>query len=266
MQLTILGGAAAALNEGQGSSGYLVSHLETSVMLDPGPNTLLELRKHTDYRALTGVVISHLHLDHLLDIFALRYALAYNPIRPQGKVRLVLPPGGESFLRAMAAPSAKMEGFDDFFTDFDVSEFDPDADLAIGDLDFRFAFSVHSLPAWAMRITGCGAESRPLIYTADGGPSSDLSALGTGVHVLLTEATYGIPETERNDNDGKKVEYHRNLDEAIALAKHVEAATLVITHTFQELEPETYVTYARDRFDGDVVLAKPGVQIDWNPA
>ncbi len=68
----------------------------------PGSGTFPELRRHADYRLLDGVVLSHGHLDHLLDILTLRYALAYNPIEADRQLPLWLPPGGLGLLDRLA--------------------------------------------------------------------------------------------------------------------------------------------------------------------
>ena len=80
MKLTVLGGSAAGPNPGQGCSGYLVGSGMTHVVVDLGPGTFQELRRHVDFRAIDGVVLTHSHLDHFLDVLTLRYALAYNPV------------------------------------------------------------------------------------------------------------------------------------------------------------------------------------------
>jgi ribonuclease BN (tRNA processing enzyme) len=260
MKLTVLGGSAASLNAGQGSSGYLVTHLETTIVLDPGPNTFLELRKHTDYRVLSGIVISHLHLDHILDIFALKNALSYNPIKPQGPIPLFLPPEGEAYLRAIGDPIGKMEGGEDFFSDFVLREYDPAQTLTVGDLSIDFSPTVHALPTWAMRITGQG-ESRQLVYTADAGPTSDLASFVQGAHVLLAEATYGIDPAREEDGTDR---IHMTVGETTRLAVEANARTLVLTHTFQEKSPEDYVAEARNSFEGTVLLAKPGLEVGWD--
>ncbi len=66
--------------------GYLLDSGTTSIVFDLGPGTLLELRRHCNYRDLDGIVISHMHLDHILDLCALRFALAYNPIAPRHRI------------------------------------------------------------------------------------------------------------------------------------------------------------------------------------
>src|SRR5215216_3648310 len=102
MELTILGGSAAGPNPGQGCSGYLVGSGMTRVVLDLGSGTFPELRRHVDYRLLDGVVLSHWHLDHFLDILALRYALEYNPVPANRRLPLWLPPGGLELLHRLA--------------------------------------------------------------------------------------------------------------------------------------------------------------------
>jgi ribonuclease BN (tRNA processing enzyme) len=104
MRLTILGGSGASPNPGMGCAGLLVETGDTRLVLDLGPGTLQELRKHTDFRALDAVVISHMHVDHVLDLLALRHALAYNPVPAPGPIPVWLPPGGSALLAAATAP------------------------------------------------------------------------------------------------------------------------------------------------------------------
>ena len=151
--LTVLGGSAASVGTGQGCAGYLVEHGDTRIVLDLGPGTLQELRKHTDFRAIDAVVISHLHVDHMLDVVSLRFSLSYNPVKPERRVGLWMPPGGIELLNRLAAA-------------FDF-EGDPETllhqrirgggvrsgpTLTIGDVDLTFAPTVHWVPCWAIRV------------------------------------------------------------------------------------------------------------------
>ena len=72
MIVTVLGGSAAGPNTGAGSAGFLIQHGGTSVVLDLGPDTLRELRQHSDLRELTAVVISHYHADHFYGLQAFK--------------------------------------------------------------------------------------------------------------------------------------------------------------------------------------------------
>src|ERR687894_584661 len=104
MRLTIIWGGAASPNTGMGCAGVLVETPGARIVLDLGPGTLAELRRHADFRTLDGVVISHMHVDHVLDLLALRHALAYNPIAAPAPVPVWLPPRGADLLARAVAP------------------------------------------------------------------------------------------------------------------------------------------------------------------
>jgi ribonuclease BN (tRNA processing enzyme) len=258
MRVTVLGGAAAGGNTGQGCSGYLVETGRTKLVLDLGPGTLPELRKHVDYRTLKGIVISHLHLDHVLDLLALRYLLAYNPVSPPAPIPLWLPPGGRDFLRRAAAAFSQPGKEDEFFPSvYDIGEFDPVARLEIGEALLRFAPTVHYVPCWAIRLDS-KAEIASLFYTADTGPAADLTDLGAGAEVVVAEATLLDPGDEPFAERG-----HLTAAEAGDLAQAVGAATLVLVHVWEELGFDLYRAQAEQAFRGSIELGSPGLRIEW---
>ena len=258
--LTVLGGSAAGVGTGQGCSGYLVSTEETSIVLDLGPGTLLELRRHVDFRSLDGIVLSHLHVDHMLDLIALRFSLAYNPVKPENRTALWLPPGGISFFDRLAQVFTTDGDAEAFFSDvFEIGEYDPEDTLQIGDLKLTFAPTVHFVPCWAIRVRP-RAGSGDLVYTADTGPAADLSAFAAGAHVVLAEAT--TPE-ERRDAMPFAARGHLTAREAAIMAREVKAAILVITHMFEEHDPPALVERARQEFRGEIVRAVPGASVTW---
>jgi ribonuclease BN (tRNA processing enzyme) len=254
--LTVLGGSSASPNAGAGCSGYLVETAETRLVLDLGPGTLPELRRHADFRTLDGVVISHLHLDHVLDVLALRHALAYDPIRGQRPVPVWLPPGGADFLARAAAPFDACDDPGVFAATVRVAEYDPSAPLTIGDATITFAPVVHYLPGWAMRLSAPG--SADLGYTADTGPSAGLERFFTGVGVLLAEATL-LEEGAQSAAERKSL----TARDAGELARAVGAGTLVLTHMWEELGFASYRARAATAFPRRIELARPGLTVDW---
>ncbi len=256
-RLTVLGGSAAGVGTGQGCSGYYVEYAGTRIVLDLGPDTLLELRKHTDFRTLDAVVISHLHLDHILDLFAMRFALCYNPQRPSRRTPLWMPPGGRAMLAGVAALFAAPGELDTFFSNhFEIAEFDPDQPLCIGGARLTFAPTVHYIPCWAIRVTG--GESGDLVYTADTGPAADLAGICHGAEVLIAEAALLAPDDEPWDSRG-----HLTADEAAELAKAADAQTLVLTHIWEELGPQRLMDRAAQIFPGRLERAQPGLTLRW---
>lgn len=259
MKLTILGGSAAGTNTGQGCSGSLVESGNTRIVLDLGPGTLQELRKHTDYRTLNAVVISHMHLDHIGDLMALRFTLAYNPVPPPGPVNLYLPPGGMATLDALGKALATQPDSAGFFGSvFSISEYDPAGELLIDDLRLTFTPTVHFVPCWAIRLRSLTTNAGDLTFTADSGPATDLAGFARDSEVLLAEATYLDPPDTPLAERG-----HLSAAETGEIAANANVRSLVLTHMWEELGFENYRAGAASAYSGPIALARPGLQIEW---
>lgn len=257
MRLTTLGGSAAGPNPGQGCSGYLIESGTTQVVVDLGPGTLIELRKHVNFREIDAIVLSHLHLDHMLDVLALRYALAYNPVAPRRPLPLWLPPGGTAFLAKLASALAETAKTNAFFDVFQQRAYNPDVALQIGELAIQFHPTVHYVPCWAMRISN--GRDGDVFYTADTGPSAEFSAFARGSRVVIAEGT------ERGDpQEPFAARGHLTPGEAGAIAKEAGAELLVLAHLWGEEDPFTAVEEAERAFGGPVELAIPGLRRAWS--
>jgi len=258
VRLATLGGSAAAPNPGEGCSGSLLETANARIVLDLGPGTFPELRRHADYRTLSAVVISHLHLDHILDLLTLRNALAYNPIPPPDRIPLWLPPGGAQFLDDLARVFAEPDDVAGYFASFfSIEEYEPSKTLPIQDLILDFAPTVHYVPCWAIRVTE-PATAKTLAYTADTGPAADLDRLIEGAQVLLAEATLPTSTEESRIERG-----HLTARDAGLLAQRTGVEVLVLTHTFTEHGRETLTQPAAAVFDGQIVVASAGRVIEW---
>jgi ribonuclease BN (tRNA processing enzyme) len=255
MRLTVLGGSAASPNTGAGCAGFLAQRGDTSIVLDMGPGTLQELRRHADFRALSAVIISHMHVDHMLDLIALRHALAYNPVSPPGPVPVWLPPGGAAMLAQVTAPLDLCDDPGTFTSTVTVREYDPVQPLRIGDLKVHFQRTVHVVPAWAMRVS---APEGDLGYTADGGPVSAWDDLLRGVRVLIAEATLLEPGERPIAQRGSLT-----ATEAGELAQRCGAETLLLAHLWEELGFDVARAQAASAFAGEIMLARPGLTLSW---
>ena len=150
----------------------------TRLVLDLGPGTLQELRRHTDFRTLDAVIVSHMHVDHVLDLLALRHALAYNPLPAPAPVPVWLPPGGAELLAQATAPFDACDEPGRFAATVKVAEYDPARPLTIGDVVVTFAPAVHYIPAWAIRVQPSAGSA--LGYTGDTGPAAALAEFFAG--------------------------------------------------------------------------------------
>lgn len=258
MRLTTLGGSAAGIGTRQGCSSYLVRSDTTAIVLDMGPGTLAELRAHTDYRTLDGIVISHLHVDHILDLVELRFTLAYNPQPAERPLPLYLPPDGISTLRRIAQAFESPESGLEWFTGvFDVHEYDPNGLVDIGDLTCSFAETVHFVPCWAIRVIAPG-DAGDLFYTADTGPAADLAPAARGASVVVAEAAHKTAPHMPWEQRG-----HLTPAEAATLARDAGAETLVLTHIWEEHGPDELMRRAAETFPGTLLRATPGMEVTW---
>ncbi|MDQ4045489.1 MAG: MBL fold metallo-hydrolase [Chloroflexota bacterium] len=258
MKLTTIGGSAAGTGTLQGCSCYLVQSDTTSVVLDLGPGTLQQLRSHVDYRLIDGIVISHLHADHIADLVALRFTLSYNPVPAPAPVPLWLPPDGIATLRRIAQAFESPDSGLEWFTDvLEVQEFDPNGSVEIGDLTCTFTPTVHYVPCWAIRVHPADGTS-DVFYTADTGPAADLASFGSGAKVVIAEAT----DVGESDQDFE-ARGHLTAVEAAQLASDIGAETLVLAHMFEERDPEGLMIAAEHVFDGTLLRAVPGLEVRW---
>jgi ribonuclease BN (tRNA processing enzyme) len=239
-----------------GCAGLLLQTDSTRLVLDLGPGTLQELRRHTDFRTLDAVIVSHMHVDHVLDVLALRHALAYNPLPAPAPVSVWLPPGGAELLAQATTPFDACDEPGRFAATVKVAEYDPARPLTIGDAVVTFAPAVHDMPAWATRVQPSAGSA--LGYTGDTGAAAELAGFFAGVHVLVAEATLLEPDARPSHERGSMT-----AAEAGELADSAGAEILVLTHMWEELGLAAYRAQAAAVFPGRIEMATPGLTLSW---
>ena len=230
----------------------LVSNGDARIVLDLGPGTLAELFDHVRPHEVTGIVLSHMHQDHWLDLIPLRYRLKYAPGAGGASIPLHLPPGGKAVLDAIAGVFSEDGDQAAFFRDvFDISEYEPLAGIDSGGLPITFAPSVHPLPCWMMRVHH---DSGDLGYTADTGANPKASDFLQDVRCLVVEATWMKPGPPGS---------HLTAFEAGQLAADCHAGETVLTHLWAENGAVELLDAATGVYRGSVHLAYPGLAIAW---
>jgi ribonuclease BN (tRNA processing enzyme) len=254
--VTVLGGASAAPNPGQGCSGYLIELGDACLVLDLGPGTLPELRRHTRLERIDALVISHLHTDHILDLVALWWGWLYHPAPLPAPIPLYLPPGGRARLRRILATFGRDDEADRFFTDIcDVTEYDPEEALTVAGVHIRFAPTVHYIPCWAIHLEH---ETGIIAYTADTGPSADLVPLARDADLLIAEAMLPPDHGDTSPERGSSA-----AAEAARLADNAAVKRLILTHRWAEDDPNVALAEAARVFNGPVHLAERGLVVKW---
>ena len=251
MRFEILGFAGAAPLVGACSS-YLVQEDDTTVLLDCGPGTVERLFARALVGSVDEVVVSHMHLDHVLDLPLLSGEVG-RVLRDGRPLRLNLPAGGREVLRRLdAALRPQPDSAERFARAFDIVE-RPRARpvaTAAGALRLTFAASRHPQPCDAVRVQATGGGT--LVYGADGGPSGEVERLAAGADLLLLEATFVT------DSEAAAAHGHMTARQAGELAARAEARELVLTHLLPEAAPEELSNAAAEAFDGPLAVASEG--------
>ena len=187
---TVLGSGTLEFQAQRGPSCHLLETGEARILVDSGPGCLQRLAE----RGLTGhdldaVVHSHLHLDHLADLFPL---LFHGAIEDRDRPLLLAgAPGHRDRITAMAQTlySKLMR------LPLAWSEQPPDRVLRpLGALGIQLGAwpAEHSQHPRLLRFEG---PDWSLVYTGDTGPTDALAAAAEGVDWLVAECTApdGIP-------------------------------------------------------------------------
>jgi ribonuclease BN (tRNA processing enzyme) len=257
MRVTVLGKSPSWQDAGGACSGYLVQHEGLTVLLDCGNGVFGKLRRFVDYVDVDAVVLSHLHADHFLDLVPYSYALTYAP--RQQPVPVHVWPGTDTPARPLlhAPPGARdvfrrvvgAWGSEDLIENaFDLREYDPARELAVGPFAVRFCAVGHFVPTWAVEFSVGGVR---FTFGADCSPSPELVDFARDTDLLVIEAT--LPRPERTGVRG-----HLTPAEAGQHGREAGARRLVITHVSDELGEHWAREEAEHTFGASVEVAREG--------
>lgn len=237
LTLTVLGCSGSYPAPYCPCSGYLVSYEDTHVAVDLGPGCLANLQLHMRIPELTGVVLSHAHPDHWVDLSGLHVAMKYR-FGVEG-----VPVFGTSENRAKALlVLGALEPTLDWTVTGDGDRF------AIGPLRFTTERTDHYIETLAVRVDAPDGTS--LAYSADTGPDWSMDRIGRDVDVALVEATYGT-EAEA---EGVK---HLSAGQAGAMARSAGARRCILTHFWPESDLNVHARNGESAYGAPVTIASP---------
>lgn len=250
-EVIVLGSSGTFPTAENAATGFLLRSGGSDVWLDAGTGTFSNLQRHVDFFNIDAVVLSHFHLDHILDVYPFYYGLRYSS-RTAGPMNLKVyaPQGARERLEPLASSGgAHHDGFEDFLQFEVVRAGDR---VSIGSFSFEFYSTLHPIETMAMRIEAAG---RQLAYTADTGSTPDLIKVARGADLLIAEASLQEP-------DEKMTEVHMTAEEAGRLAQEAGVQRLVLNHVVPGLDPATSVEQAKSQFDGEVIAAVQNMRLE----
>jgi ribonuclease BN (tRNA processing enzyme) len=232
MRLTVLGCSGSYAGPGSACSGYLVEGGGVNLWLDAGPGTLANLQEHVDLDAIDGVVLTHAHPDHWVDLLPFHNVVRY--IRKRSGLPVWSPRKVLELTRAVNGELTHA---------LDWTVIDESSHVELGGLRLSFSRTDHGPETLAVRVDD---GLRSLAYSADTGGAWSLTRFDP-VDVALLEATL-TTELEGSVQ-------HLSARQAGALATEAGAGRLLLTHLQPGTDGERQLADARAAFAGPVELA-----------
>lgn len=231
MKLTVLGKYGPFPGPGGACSGYLLESGDVRLVLDMGSGTLSRLFQQGGITGLNGILLSHLHSDHMGDLMILRYAL--QQFRARGR-EVPIP----LFVAAPAEPEQEYRQLSACGM-YDMMPIADGMTIRIGELSIKFQRMIHPVPSYSMDITD---GKRRLFYTGDTGYFPELPDLCRGADLLLADC--GLLSAEKTT----AIAPHLTAKEAGELARDAEVGQLICSHIWGGYEDEPVIAEARIAF------------------
>jgi ribonuclease BN (tRNA processing enzyme) len=247
VRITVLGKSPAWQDAGGACSGYLVEAGDRCLLLDCGNGVFGKLRAARPFTDVCAAVISHLHADHFIDLVPYAYALAYSHEAQAARARpaLYVPPGARETFRRVTGAWDSEELIEQ---SFELHEYDPRDELAIGPLRVRFHEVPHFIRTHAVQVRD---DVGSFTYGADCRPNDAIVAFARDTDLLMLEATLEAPEDEGPRG-------HLTPAEAGEHARRAGARRLVLTHFSDAHDAARARAEAERAFGGGVELAGEG--------
>lgn len=247
MNLTVVGCAGSFPGPDSAASCYLIEHDGTRILFDMGNGSLGQLFRYTDVYGIDAVFISHLHIDHCVDLCSYYVARKYRPDGAPARIPVYGPPG----IADRMARVYDLESTPGMNGEFEFREFDGSA-VEVGPISVTASLVEHIVPCYGLRAEAGG---RSVVYSGDTGPCDALRQLADGADLALFEASL-------LDSPSNPCGLHLSGRDAAVCADQAGIDRLVLTHLVVWNDPRQVLAEAKAAFSGEVSLARPGLVLE----
>jgi ribonuclease BN (tRNA processing enzyme) len=247
---TVLGAGSILPRPGYGPASYALRPAPGApvTLFDCGPGTLRQLPDRGIALAeVERIVLSHYHLDHCLDLFAIAFARRNPGFAPAPPLE-VIGPTGLARLGDRAAGSLGSWARDPAasFVEIDPAE-GPRRSLERGSLRLTWVATGHTPEAVAWRADL--ADGSSVAYSGDSPEELAVARLARDVDLFVCECSH---------RDDQAVVGHLTPSSAARLAAASGAKRLLLTHFYPSVEPERAREQAARTYPGPIELARDG--------
>lgn len=250
MDVTIVGCSGSFAGPDSPASSYLVraehEGRQWSIVLDLGNGALGSLQRHIRPYDVDAIFISHLHVDHCIDMCGLYVMMKYVP---GGPGRDALPAWGPTGTGAHLRRAYGNVDVENLCSVFDFSDLVDRRPVKVGPFAITPFRVNHPVEAYGFRVEAGG---RALVYTGDTDTCDALTPLMADADLVLADAAFvdgrdPLPDIHLSG---------RRAAEAAVKAGGVRR--LMLTHIPTWNDPEVCRAQAAEVWPGDVELAEPG--------
>ena len=219
MQVTVLGKYGPfSVNDG-GTSSYLVECGENAVLLDAGSGMTSKMLSKIDINNLKFVVLSHMHFDHISDIFVLSYAVSF--LKNDKKLKVYMFDDGSASANLIKN-----------IKEFDIININTNTIYNDSGFTFSFYKMAHPVISHGVKLS---CNNKTLAYTGDTTINGDLPSLIDGADLLIADGCF----LSKDHNENKP---HMSALEVANLSKAYNVLTIVshiaYNYTDEEVELE----------------------------
>jgi ribonuclease BN (tRNA processing enzyme) len=243
MQLTVIGCSGSFPGPDSPASCYLLEAEGFRLVMDMGDGGLGVLQRHAELFGIDAICVSHLHVDHCVDLSSYWVARQYAPEGPRPPIPLYGPRG----------TAARVAGFCDedvasIKARFEAHDLEPQV-LEIGPFRITTDHMNHPVETFGFRIEHAGWK---LAYSADTGQTDALMRLAEDVDVLLSEAAF-------QDDDDNPPNVHLTARQAGEYAARAGVGELVLTHLVPWYDRDRSLAEAAASYCGPLSAATSGL-------
>lgn len=267
MKLTVIGASGSFPGPGSPASCYLVTAQGVAedgvtprtwrILLDLGNGSLGVLQRYIELEELDGVLFSHLHPDHCMDLCGMHVAIRWNP---EGWHRDRMPVYGPTATADRIAEAYGMDPEPGMHEDFDFRVWRPGRTERFGPFRLTPVPVRHPIDeAYAIRVEADepdgegGTVTRVLTYSGDTDACEGLVEAARDADLFLCEAAF---HEGRDDGiDG----VHLTGLRAGQTAAQAGAKKLLLTHLPVWNDPQRAVLEAREAYEGPMAVAVSGL-------
>jgi len=211
MDITILGCSGGYPAKGGATTGYLIQLSGKNILIDFGSGVLSNLLRYVSIQEIDAIILTHLHADHMSDVFVLKYALQMN--KQNGLDIHPIP---------LFCPISPESVFDQFQNDTNlvVGHINASTELPLFGATATFYRTNHPVECYGVRIEH---EGRIFAFSAD-------AVYGQELIPLFRQADLGIMDCGALETARKPVMLHMTPLDCFRLYQECSIKKVVLSH------------------------------------